>query len=73
MCRAIRKCNNKPNKTGVFVWTDEYDELTELVASLHLLTFQTPNLKALKKLKSIKSIVGISPTMVLLFPVLFFY
>jgi uncharacterized protein YacL len=31
------------------------------------------DLKALKNKKSIKSTVGISPTMVLLFPVLFFY
>jgi hypothetical protein len=40
---------------------------------LHLLTFQTPILTVLKKLKSIKSIVGISPTMVLLFLLLFLF
>lgn len=35
VCRANRKDKNNPNKkSGVYLWTDEYDELTELVASL---------------------------------------
>jgi hypothetical protein len=40
---------------------------------LHLFSFQTPILQDKKIRKSIKSIVGISPTMVLLFPLLFLY
>ena len=40
---------------------------------LHLFSFQTPILQDKKMRKSIKSIVGISPTMVLLFPLLFLY
>jgi len=37
---------------------------------LHLFSFQTPILQGKKIRKNVKSIVGISPTMVLLFPVL---
>jgi len=37
---------------------------------LHLFSFQTPILHGKKIRKNVKSIVGISPTMVLLFPVL---
>ena len=40
---------------------------------LHLFSFETPILQSKKKRKNVKSIVGISPTMVLLFPVLLFY
>uniref|UniRef100_A0A6C0HU87 Uncharacterized protein n=1 Tax=viral metagenome TaxID=1070528 RepID=A0A6C0HU87_9ZZZZ len=43
------------------------------VIHLHLFTFQTPIFTAKKIQKGIKSIVGISPTMVLLFPLLFYW
>jgi hypothetical protein len=40
---------------------------------LHLFSFKTPILLGKNIRKNVKSIVGISPTMVLLFPVLLFY
>ena len=40
------------------------------ISILHLFSFQTPILLGKKIRKNVKSIVGISPTMVLLFPVL---
>jgi len=48
------------------IFTGEYD--TEV---LHLFSFKTPILLGKKIRKNVKSIVGISPTMVLLFPLLF--
>jgi hypothetical protein len=43
------------------------------IGILHLFSFQTPILTAKKTIKRVKSIVGISPTMDLLFPLLFWY
>ena len=40
---------------------------------LHLFSFKTPILVGKKIRKNVKSIVGISPTMVLLFPLSFYY
>ena len=49
------------------------DFQTNYLNVLHLFSFKTPILVGKKIRKNVKSIVGISPTMVLLFPVLLFY
>ena len=44
-----------------------------MVQILHLFSFKTPILYDKKIRKNVKSIVGISPTMVLLFPLPFYW
>jgi len=58
-----------PNENEINITIDN-EELIEL---LHLFTFQTPILYDKKIRKNVKSIVGISPTMVLLFPLPFYW
>jgi hypothetical protein len=65
LLQKSRKNNHKRRRTKKM----KGGELSDI---LHLFTFQTPIFTAKKIQKDIKSIVGISPTMVLLFPLLFY-
>ena len=64
--------NNKNNKKPM-----EYYILTNIldmsIEDLHLFSFQTPILEGKKIRKNVKSIVGVSPTIVLLFLLLFLF
>ena len=68
------------NNAIVYLPSNQIDEETKKLIEkmshsqvLHLFSFKTPILIGKKIRKNVKSIVGISPTMVLLFHLLFVY
>ena len=60
-------------EADIFGMMDDFWRDEDMFYFLHLFTFQTPIFTAKKIQKGIKSIVGISPTMVLLFPLPFYW
>jgi hypothetical protein len=71
----VSKINLRSNTSDItFDMIKNYIESSKIINNLptflHLFSFKTPILEGKKIRKNVKSIVGISPTMVLLFPLL---